>query len=297
MKNLIKSSKDKKYVFCYGTLKKYNRNYYMMDGATYIGKGRLHGVTMVDLGRYPGLISGDNSVVGEIYCVSDKKKEELDIFEEVGTLYSDKEAIVNVNGEDYLVHYYEMIPDGNTYPVCKDKDNYYRVDPNKFVWYVCYGSNILEERFQIYIDRCSDRERWLKSEAIEIPYNMYYGGSFSKWENGGCAFLDTSKEGKTLGKGYLIKKEQFEEVMKQEGYSYRLQVYLGKNYDGVDMYTFTNPAKLKESIPSTSYLEVIGAGMCDLFACEGKEIASYLHYYSEDLNFSKEHIEAILKDK
>ena len=71
MKNLIKSSKDKKYVFCYGTLKKYNRNFYMMDGATYIGKGRLHGVTMVDLGRYPGLISGDNSVVGEIYCVSD----------------------------------------------------------------------------------------------------------------------------------------------------------------------------------------------------------------------------------
>ena len=107
----------------------------------------------------------------------------------------------------------------------------------------------MEERFQIYIDRCSDRERWLKSEAIEIPYNMYYGGSFSKWENGGCAFLDTSKEGKALGKGYLIKKEQFEEVMKQEGYSYRLQVYLGKNYDGVDMYTFTNPAKLKESIP------------------------------------------------
>lgn len=135
-KELIKSTTNKHYVFCYGTLKKYNRNHYMMENTTYIGTGRLHNVEMVDLGRYPGLISGSKSIVGEIYCVNDEKKKELDIFEEVGTLYDDKQAIIEVNEQEYLVHYYEMIPDGKTYPACLDKESYYRVDPNHFIWYI-----------------------------------------------------------------------------------------------------------------------------------------------------------------
>lgn len=296
-KEIIKSTKNKHYVFCYGTLKKYNRNYYMMEGATYIGNGRLHGVTMVDLGRYPGLISGKNSVVGEIYCVNDKKKEELDIFEEVGSLYADKEAIIEVEGTLYQVHYYEMIPDGNTYPLCLDKDNYYRVDPNAFVWYVCYGSNILEERFMKYINRTTIKEKWLKSEEIMIPYDMYYGGSFAKWNDGGCAFLDLSKKGEALGKGYLIHKEQFEEIWKEEGPFYDQKVELGKNYDGVTMLTFTNSTKLKENTPSKEYVEVIGSAMCQLRNCTYKEIQPYLHCNREDLDFSKENLEKIVKNK
>lgn len=296
-KEIIKSSKNNHYVFCYGTLKKYNRNHYMMKGAKYIGNGRLHNVTMVDLGRYPGLISGRDSVVGEIYCVDDKKKEELDIFEEVGTLYTDKEAIIEVNHTLYQVHYYEMIPDGNNYPICLDKDNYYRVDPNNFVWYVCYGSNILEERFIKYINRTTLKEKWLKSEEITIPYNMYYGNSFAKWNYGGCAFLDTSKNGLALGKGYLIHKEQFHEIWQMEGPFYDLKVDLGKNYDGVTMLTFTNSNKLKENTPTKDYVEVIAMGMCRLKNCDVKEIKNFLHYDKNDLDLSKEHIEEILKSK
>lgn len=153
MKAIIKSSDNKHYIFCYGTLKKYNRNHYMMDGATYIGDARLHNVTMVDLGSYPGLIKGNGSVVGEVYCVGNQKKKDLDIFEEVGSLYSDKEAIVYIEDRAYLVHYYEMIEDGKDYPLCKDVDTYYRVDPAMFIWYIGDIKNISYLKKEMFDDK------------------------------------------------------------------------------------------------------------------------------------------------
>lgn len=150
MQKIIKSSKNKNYVFCYGTLKKYNCNHHYIKDSLYIGKAILHNVKMLDLGKYPGLVSGENSVKGEVYCVDDKTKKQLDHFEEVGTLYNDKEALVYVKDTAYLVHYYEMIEDGKTYPLCKDKDNYYRVDPTAFIWYIGNIENktfLKKERF------------------------------------------------------------------------------------------------------------------------------------------------------
>ena len=150
----------------------------------------------------------------------------------------------------------------------------------KLVWYACYGSNIMYERFLCYIqggtfyannrhyDGCkTDKTLPLSSKPVIIPYEMYFGNESSSWMNDdgkrtGVAFLDTLKNGITLGRMYLITERQFEEVWEQEGNSdnwYNKEILLGK-YDGYPVKTFTNSVRRKENVPSKKYLDVINKG-------------------------------------
>jgi hypothetical protein len=98
-----------------------------------------------------------------------------------------------------------------------------------YVWYATYGSNMLQERFLLYIKGgncvfngknytgCRDKSLPKDSKPIEITYNMYYANRSLSWGAGGVSFLDLSKPGKALGRMYLITKEQFEDVRRQEG--------------------------------------------------------------------------------
>ena len=66
------------------------------------------------------------------------------------------------------------------------------IDDEK-VWYVCYGSNMLRARFEIYITGgiceyngkkykgCKDTTLPTCSIPCEIPYNMYLGNNSSSW--------------------------------------------------------------------------------------------------------------------
>ena len=72
-----------------------------------------------------------------------------------------------------------------------------------YLWYVSYGSNMLEERFRAYIeggycrfncnsyDGCEDKTFPQKSKSIELPYDMYYGNYSPSW-CGAVSFLDMS---------------------------------------------------------------------------------------------------------
>lgn len=148
---------------------------------------------------------------------------------------------------------------------------------NDLVWYACYGSNMLEERFMCYIQGgicrfnngsysgCSDKTPPLKSLPVIIPYRMYFAKASLRWENKGVAFLDSNMSGYTLGRMYLITKEQFLEVQQQEGPAwYGKKLLLGEK-DGYDIVTFTNHCTLEENAPGQNYMNVLKLGMAETY--------------------------------
>jgi len=98
------------------------------------------------------------------------------------------------------------------------------------VWYACYGSNLLEKRFKLYIQGgrsdlidktytgCTDKTPPLKNKPYTLHHGLFFSQTSSIWENKGVAFIK-SKEDKsvdTLSRIYLITRSQFEQVFLQE---------------------------------------------------------------------------------
>ncbi len=101
-------------------------------------------------------------------------------------------------------------------------------DEPTHVWYISYGSNLLLERFLVYIlggtapggkrsnPGCRDQTPPLKDRAFEIPARLYFGGQSVTYD-GGVAFIDHSHKGATTkARGYLVSLEQFWEITTQE---------------------------------------------------------------------------------
>ena len=158
----------------------------------------------------------------------------------------------------------------------------------EYVYYICYGSNLLEERFNLYIiggenkeykirqNGCKDKTLPQKVIPYEIPYNIYFAKTSSKWENKGVAFLDVTHPGKSFGKGYLITKEQYQEVSAQEGAWYDNEFYLGE-YEGYPLYTITSRTIYDKTLPGELYLDVICKGLKRTYPKLSKtEIHEYL---------------------
>lgn len=110
----------------------------------------------------------------------------------------------------------------------------------EYVWYVAYGSNMNLERFMYYIKGgyypltgvshagCQDRSDPLDSYPFRIPYVRYFGLSYTNWGQGGVAFIDPMVRGSTLGRAYLITKQQYLGIKAQEGPHYQYDLDLGE---------------------------------------------------------------------
>jgi hypothetical protein len=168
----------------------------------------------------------------------------------------------------------------------------YKMDNNKkYVWYACYGSNLLRERFMLYIQGgfskfnngnyvpCNDKSAPLEDKPISIPYELYFGNSSKKWEGGGVAFLKPERKDniKTLGRMYLITEEKFKEINIQEGPGwYDLIINLG-TLNGVPIKTFTHSRMFTRNLPSQEYLQVVEEGIRETYPNLSKdEISNYL---------------------
>src|SRR5688572_8924061 len=58
---------DPALLFAYGTLMRgYPLHRVLARGAAFVGEGHVRG-TLLDLGRYPGLVAGSGRVAGELY--------------------------------------------------------------------------------------------------------------------------------------------------------------------------------------------------------------------------------------
>ena len=79
-------------VFVYGTLKKDHYNHDLLDGCELIGTAEsLEKFNMINLGGFPAVLYNSDEgykISGEIYKISDRILERLDILEGEGTFYN-----------------------------------------------------------------------------------------------------------------------------------------------------------------------------------------------------------------
>lgn len=157
---------------------------------------------------------------------------------------------------------------------------------DKYVWYACYGSNLLKERFMGYISSggmkkekgCTDKTPPIDERQILIPYELYFAKVSQKWNDCGVAFLkiNYNRDIKTLGRAYLITEEQFKEVKKQEGGWYPHELELGQ-LDGWPIKTFTCNPETENNSPAPDYLDIIRTGLQETYpTMRAEDIDRYL---------------------
>ena len=256
-------------VFVYGTLMTGEANHHYLDNSKLLCKATIDGYDMYDVGYYPAIVPGDNQIRGELYQVPIEDLPSMDRLEGEGKLYLKKcERVSDAKGVKTFAF---------TYIYLKDTENLRWIPAwNDYVWYVSYGSNMLEERFLHYIkggyygsstprQACYDTTLPEAVKTFKIPYNMYFGNQSRSWNGGGVSFLDTSEKGFALGVAYLITREQFEHVSAQEnggrrpqkGYGWYENIIDLGELDGFEVKTITNEEIHPYNEPSTGYLATL----------------------------------------
>lgn len=279
-------------IFVYGTLLKGQANHdYYLHNSEYLGDGRIVGFEMFDLGSFPGIIVGDGSVPGEVYLVTDAELSSINRLEGEGDLYLKTNVKVSLDSGKSVhaaAYVYNRSVAG-----CKRLTGKYGTD--EYVWYVSYGSNLLEERLAYYIkggfcsynnreySPCNDTTMPIESRPVTIPYDMYYANyNMGSWKNSAVCFLDLSHEGKSFGRAYKIKKTQLHEIHKKEGdgVNWYPECIRLEDIDGVEAYTFAGyNVKVKEpfSRVSAEYGIVLFNGMKECYPeMSNQEIFDYL---------------------
>lgn len=182
------------------------------------------------------------------------------------------------------------------------------------VWYACYGSNILEERFLCYIrggqpkgakkthEGCSNRTLPAENESFYFQSQLYFAKESANWDNGGVAFIRNSFEpdALTYGRIYLVTKGQLIDVARQETGTttgltidfdraindgsfifkrpswYGNLLYLGQK-NGYPIFTLTNENNLQQfTKPSKNYIKTISEGIKETHNFDDKRIWEYL---------------------
>ena len=182
------------------------------------------------------------------------------------------------------------------------------------VWYACYGSNILKERFLCYIkggqpngaktnyEGCTDKTLPADNEDFYICSELYFSRQSSNWDNGGVAFIRTlfEPQASTMGRIYLITKGQLIDIARQETNTksgltidfdkairkgsyifkqpswYGNLLHLGQHYD-YPIFTLTNENDLQPlTKPSKSYIKTISAGIKETHCFDDQTILEYL---------------------
>jgi hypothetical protein len=188
------------------------------------------------------------------------------------------------------------------------------VGRSRRVWYVSYGSNLDAARFTCYLsggrpagssrdyEGARDKRPARRAIALEMPYPLYFAGTSKVW-GGSPAFIDASApSGRTLGRGYLITWEQFEDVVAQEnarcsaalaiadeelegGFArqvgpgrYELLVCTGR-LEGAPVVTFTSPrgvATTEIGSPTPAYLAMMIGGLREAHGLTDEALVDYL---------------------
>lgn len=189
---------------------------------------------------------------------------------------------------------------------------------NDMVWYACYGSNLLRKRFMCYLkgglipgnDKAergaTDPSDPVRDEPVKINHRLFFSLHLPKWGGSGVAFIDTkvSNDRITYGRKYLITREQFldvvrqenavaadaeividEEKLKRDGWQdifsdtwYGRLIYVGDAIN-IPIYTFTCRKAMEEMelVPAFGgYYQVISDGLKETYHLTDEEIEDYL---------------------
>lgn len=135
-----------------------------------------------------------------------------------------------------------------------------------YVWYACYGSNINSNRFQNYINRCTDTSAPKESRPFAANGAIYFAADSTTWGRGkGVAFLDETAPGTVLLRIYKISRGQFTQVQQMEGSKYTRKLQVG-TVEGIPVYTFTAQQKRNDfHEPSLRYVQTILDGLMEIY--------------------------------
>ena len=149
---------------------------------------------------------------------------------------------------------------------------------------------------------CRDTSQPLDERAVFIPHQLYFSGRSRRW-GGAPAFIDSvaDESVQTYGRAWLITREQFIDVVRQENSDpelaidldqaiqdgqlslrdrgYGLLLHLGDR-DGAPMFTFTSPLPMAErrpAKPSMEYLETIVTGLRECYGLNVVGLRKYLN--------------------
>ena len=179
------------------------------------------------------------------------------------------------------------------------------------VWYACYGSNLLRERFLCYLQGgrpegatrtysgARNRREPERDVPMTLPGDVFFGWSSPTW-GGGIAFYHADIEGAALARAYLVTDQQFSDVVAQEmrrepgtdldlttvldrrrhdtGPGRYESLHLVGELEGVPVLTFTapDPAALQRNPPSEPYLSTIAKGLRQSHGLSDAAICDYL---------------------
>jgi hypothetical protein len=161
------------------------------------------------------------------------------------------------------------------------------------VIYAAYGSNLLKERFLVYINGgeykgryypgCPDKTPPESLGWMYVPYRLYFAKKSNKWKNLGVAFLTCEKEPNpeyhAIVRLWKITEEQFECVHEQEGKSWYHEILILGEKDGLVVKTFTGCWMDEINLPSKEYLDTIKKGLKETTGWSDQEIENYLNKF------------------
>lgn len=150
-------------IFVYGTLLQGMSRAKVLENSQFIGIGFTFG-KLYDLGSYPALNPGEDTVFGELYQINDEKLNELDCIEgyspnnEMHALYLRKEINVVLlkdrTSEIAYTYFYNDDLSGNAKKIdCGDYRRFLLEKNEGWQWYIAYGSNMSTQRL---INRIED---------------------------------------------------------------------------------------------------------------------------------------------
>lgn len=282
-------------IFVYGTLMKKRANHdRYLKNTIYLGPAKLEGYALYDLGLYPGIKKKNGSeVLGELYDVDNETLKKIDMLEGEGFLYLRKKVEVRQLGGkkvEAFVYEYNRVVDEKK--IIKYKDQPYK-RKEKLVWYVSYGSNLVFERFRIYIEGgkhpvskekvysgCNDKSLPLDDMPITIKRDMIFSHHSKNWDGSTIAYL-THSDGEAYGRAYLVTEKQYEEIWEEEGKGdnfYGKPVPFEDDIKGIPVRTFTSKTKHKKSKkPSDAYYDHVFRGLQETYPnLTDEEIEEYL---------------------
>jgi effector-binding domain-containing protein len=177
---------------------------------------------------------------------------------------------------------------------------------------------------------CTDKSPPIKDKQVSIPYKLYFADQSPIWDDAGVAFINPHEvmegpTGVTLGRMYLITREQFIDVVRQEnGFElgdpgiqidfketikngksrasdgwYSIILYLGME-DSYPIFTFTSANTTPEielHPPGEKYLSTIIRGIQEIYELSDDEILIYIENLEGVRNFlNKQQILKIIQN-
>ncbi|MBR3638846.1 MAG: gamma-glutamylcyclotransferase [Lachnospiraceae bacterium] len=276
-------------IFVYGTLMKGQSANHYLNGADYKGTFCLNGYAMYDIGSFPGIVEKENeSVIGEVYSITEAMLPMMDRYEGEGDLYIRREVLVERGTEVEVAWAYIFNRSVDGYSMKREK---WGIKKEDYVWYACYGSNTSPERFRYYIKGgkcdangkyypgCDDKSDWVEDKWNVFHGKMYFGNESPSWGNKGVAFFEADFPGETYMRMYKITWGQLLGIREQECASpkwYGKTQCLGVDRDNYPIYTLTCETRREQKSPSYEYFKLLENALRQRLAEDGINADEYL---------------------